>query len=330
MQFSTLRLSASLAFVLASLLSPSLAAPHDARSQNEITPAKRAIDNREAALATLSPVVRADLEKLSPDDYQLFLNHDIQKRDDKFVGGGPAHDADATWINGHGPGIGNCANGIAITLDDGPYQFHESISKNFSEANQIANFFVNGLNCIYDPANVRGLRRAHALGHYHFSHTWSHVNLTSGLTYEQIDRQVQLVEDALWKILGVVPAFIRPPYGETNRTIINYLTNRWGYKVIQWDRDAGDAAGNSTEQSTAVYADFKTGERHLILNHEVKQPTADVVIPYALKHLAEINQPSIGVHQCLRGQPSPYKVVGKKSKRDATWTCEGTPAPGKP
>ncbi|CAD6911497.1 unnamed protein product [Tilletia controversa] len=330
MQFSTFRLSASLAFILASLLPASHASQHQAHIRHELTPAKRAIVNRDAALSQLSPAVRADLETRDPSEYQLFLNHDLQVRDERFVGGGPAHDAEATWINGHGPGIGNCATGVAITLDDGPYTWHEDISKKMTAANMTANFFVNGFNygCIYDPANVAGLRRAHAMGHYHFSHTWSHVNLTSGLTYKQIDKQVQLVEDALWKILGVVPAFIRPPYGESNRTIVDYLTNKKGYKVVMWDTDTGDAGGNTTAQSNAVYRDFKTGERHLVLNHEITKGTADVVIPYAIKHLQKIRQPSIGLHQCLKGKPSPYKVVGKKGTRDATWTCDGTPAPG--
>jgi len=309
------------------------ASKHDLHERHEMTPAKRAIVDREAALAQLSPAVRADLERRDPSDYTLFLNHDLDIRRDTahFVGGGPARDATATWINGHGPGIGNCVNGkVALTLDDGPYQWHEDIAKKFTAANQTANFFVNGLNwgCIYDPANVQGLRRAHALGHLHFSHTWSHVNLTSGLTLAQIDKQVQLVEDALYKILGVVPAFIRPPYGETNLTINNYLEKRWGYKIVMWDTDSGDAGGNSTSQSIAVYRGFNSGERHLTLNHEVKEGTANTVIPYALKRLNTIKQPSVPLNQCLKGRPAPYKVVGKHGSRDATWTCAGTPAPG--
>ncbi|KAK0522644.1 hypothetical protein OC834_001188 [Tilletia horrida] len=308
------------------------ASVHDASYRHELTPAKRALLNRDAALSQLSPFVRQDLERRDPSEYTLYLNHDLEARDNQhFVAGGPAHDAEPTWINGHGPGIGNCARGVSLTLDDGPYQWHEQIAKNFTAYNQTANFFVNGLNwgCIYDAANVQGLRRAHALGHLHFSHTWSHVNLTSGLTFQQIDTQVQLVEDALYKILGVVPAFIRPPYGETNNTINNYLANRWGYKIIMWDTDSGDASGNTTTQSKAVYRDFKTGERHLTLNHEVKQGTADIVMPYALKHLKKIGQPSLPLNECLKGRPAPYKVVGQKSKRDATWTCEGKPLPGK-
>ncbi|KAE8229217.1 hypothetical protein CF326_g5818, partial [Tilletia indica] len=102
-----------------------------------------------------------------------------------------------------------------------------------------------------------------------------------------------------------------------------------------------DAGGNTTSQSNAVYRDFKSGERHLVLNHEVKKGTADVVIPYALKHLKKIGQPSLGLDRCLKGRPSPYKAVGKKGTRDAvlienaimdpfrTWTCAGTPAPGR-
>lgn len=75
------------------------------------------------------------------------------------------------------------------------------------------------------------------------SHTWGHVHLNQ-LTPAQIDVQMDLVEEALWKvsnsqargelladsnlvqILGVVPAIMRPPYGEANDVVVRQLNAR--------------------------------------------------------------------------------------------------------
>jgi hypothetical protein len=110
---------------------------------------RRALEARNLALSQLSPNVRAELEKRDPSEYTLHYEHLLARDDDddeeeseleevvdelfegelpslgkrgaqKFDAGGPAHDGAATWVNGHGPGIGRCANGkaaITVSLD---------------------------------------------------------------------------------------------------------------------------------------------------------------------------------------------------------------------
>ena len=71
------------------------------------------------------------------------------------------------------------------------------------------------------------------------------------------------------RIAGVRPAFVRPPYGNYNDLVRQVAAAR-GQHVVNWDLDAGDAVGNTPEQSQAVYDDAI--RRHpptiLALNHE--------------------------------------------------------------
>lgn len=97
---------------------------------------------------------------------------------------------------------------------------HKFIADTVNNAGYKATFFVNGANygCIYDEANVSNLRYSYAQGHQICSHTWGHVVSFSStllcrlsliqlhqkhlnqMSDAQLDRQVRLVEDALYKV----------------------------------------------------------------------------------------------------------------------------------
>lgn len=61
-------------------------------------------------------------------------------------------------------------NLIALTFDDGPYEYENIISSYLHNLNIKATFFVNGCNygCIYDEANVRRLRKSKTVDHLTF------------------------------------------------------------------------------------------------------------------------------------------------------------------
>ncbi|TIB61063.1 hypothetical protein E3P78_02917 [Wallemia ichthyophaga] len=217
---------------------------------------------------------------------------------------------------------------MAITYDDGPYQWDYNVNSQFNAVDGKTTYFVNGNNwsCIYSEENVSRLRALHENGHQIASHTWGHVHLPQ-LTNEQIDQQVQLVEDALWKIIGVVPKFIRPPYGEVDDRVVQHLQDRWGLTVVNWSEDSRDALGASDQEILDLYDGFAsdTSQSHIVLNHAVHEPAS---------HLPQVYVPEMQnagysldtVAQCLYQEP--YKVTGGYSQRDASWTCEGLPAPG--
>ncbi|PLW08101.1 hypothetical protein PCANC_19288 [Puccinia coronata f. sp. avenae] len=117
-------------------------------------------------------------------------------------------------LDGTVPVYNTCSapGSFSLTFDDGPTQLSSELDTTLSGANVRASFFINGNNfaCIYDFADL--LLSRFNQGHLIASHTWSHVHLNEG-TYEGISRQLELIETAMIKILGVKPLYFRPPFG---------------------------------------------------------------------------------------------------------------------
>lgn len=101
------------------------------------------------------------------------------------------------------------------------------------------------------------------------SHTWSHPDLTT-LNADQINSEMQRIDQALQRLLGVTPAFIRPPYGNYNDLVRQVAKSR-GQNLVTWDFDSGDSTGSTAAQSNEAYDAL--ANRHpstvLALNHEV-------------------------------------------------------------
>ena len=134
------------------------------------------------------------------------------------------------------------------------------------------NNFLNGRfldGCIYDEINVKRVKYAYAQGHMVASHTWDHKDLTK-LTYDQIHDEFYRVELALERLLGVKPAYLRPPYGNYNNLVRQVAYER-GQKLVTWDFDSGDSTGSTPAQSNAAYDALikKHPSTILALNHEV-------------------------------------------------------------
>ena len=100
------------------------------------------------------------------------------------------------------------------------------------------------------------------------SHTWAHKDLTT-LSEEDINSEMGRVEEALERIIGVKPAFTRPPYGNFN-DLVRQVADSRGQKLVTWDFDSGDSTGSSAEQSIQAYQTL--ADQHpstvLALNHE--------------------------------------------------------------
>jgi hypothetical protein len=92
---------------------------------------------------------------------------------------------------------------------------------------------------------------------------------TPQVTSAQIHDALSRMDLALSRILGVLPAFVRPPYGDYNDQVTDVAFAR-GQSLALWDWDTGDADGNSTAQSEAVYKDIVEGKvrKGVVLEHE--------------------------------------------------------------
>lgn len=212
-------------------------------------------------------------------------------------------------------------NTVALTFDDGPYVWLYDISKALIAAGGKGTFFFNGNNygCIYDDANIKRVKYAYDKGHQVASHTWNHKDLTK-LSWDQIHDEMWRVEQALQRICGVQPAFMRPPFGNYNNLVREAASVR-GQSLATWDFDSGDSLGVSAQASKNRY-NTVVGQHPssiLALNHETVATTSQQVIPYAIQKLHAAGYRLVTVAECLGRQP--YQWVGKPKTKDSSWKC---------
>jgi peptidoglycan/xylan/chitin deacetylase (PgdA/CDA1 family) len=99
-------------------------------------------------------------------------------------------------------------------------------------------------------------------------HTHAHKDLST-LSSDDINSEMGRVEEALERIIGVKPAFMRPPYGNYN-DLVRQIAHARGQTLVMWDFDSGDSTGSTAAQSKSAYN--KLANTHpstiLALNHE--------------------------------------------------------------
>lgn len=212
-------------------------------------------------------------------------------------------------------------NTVALTFDDGPWVYLYDVSKALVSYNATGTFFFNGNNygCIYDADEAKRVLYAYQKGHQVASHTWSHSHLTT-LSWDKIHDEMWKVEQALQKIVGVVPAFMRPPYGEYNDLVRQASAIR-GQSLVIWDFDSQDSIGATPAQSEKLYDQLLATHPSTILplNHEVYETTAHQVLPYVLDKLSKAGYKMVSVAECVGLEP--YQSVGSPGVRDSTWHC---------
>lgn len=99
---------------------------------------------------------------------------------------------------------------VALTFDDGPSRYTDSLLDGLRERNAQATFFLQG-QCI--EGREETIRQMHEDGHLIGNHTFHHVQLTK-LSDEQARQEVISTSNAIYEITGVYTAYIRPPFGE--------------------------------------------------------------------------------------------------------------------
>jgi len=166
----------------------------------------------------------------------------------------------------------NCVNNKhwAITYDDGPTQYADSILDLLKKYSIKATFFVVGnlyMNTS-DPNWARIIKRMYDEGHVIGSHTFNHQDLTQ-LSPDQMIQEMQSIEDAIYNVIGKRPAFMRPPYGTGNgnptfmSTLESFGMNAactWAVDPMDWDN------GGNVAYAKMVF-DQLNGEGVISLNH---------------------------------------------------------------
>jgi len=226
------------------------------------------------------------------------------------------------WTSCTTPGV------VALTFDDGPFQYTQKIVDDLTKAGHKATFFQNGQNydSIYTYADV--LKSMIAGGHQVASHTWSHADL-SKLDAAGVTNEMTQLETAQISIIGKASTYMRPPYlalGDVATSTLKSL----GYRIINVDIDTQDwaeAPAGTIQNSIDWYKGNQTNGGTMSLNHDVYEPTADVFVPAIIEYLASKNLKSVTVGECIGDDEANWYKSGTASSSSSAPSQSSTPPP---
>ncbi|KAF9360750.1 hypothetical protein BGX26_007876 [Mortierella sp. AD094] len=223
---------------------------------------------------------------VSESDYQKVANHVLEKRDSDGI-------------------ITSCTipNTLAITFDDGPFEYTEKLLDFLKEEGARVTFFLNGESGGDIHGFSNAVKRAYEEGHQIGLHTWSHADLTT-LSEDQIHEEMSRIDDAVKDIIGVRPVYMRPPYGYVNDRSERYL-HKNGYKIVNWSLDTNDwrHPGNVQASMKAYRSALTRSDAHskgyIALQHDTIESTAESMAPAAVKYAKENGFKVVTVGECL-------------------------------
>lgn len=152
---------------------------------------------------------------------------------------------------------------IALTFDDGPHPYYTPLILDILEEYGIkATFFMIGENIkYYSQAAEAVLAAGHEIG----NHTYRHKTLKP-LGDNDILKEIQACEDAIFSLSEYRPKIIRPPEGSMN-DLVKSVVGQLDYRIILWDLDTKDWAHTSpSDICRHVTQDIAAGD--IILMHD--------------------------------------------------------------
>ncbi|ORY03710.1 glycoside hydrolase/deacetylase [Basidiobolus meristosporus CBS 931.73] len=195
-----------------------------------------------------------------------------------------------------------------LTFDDGPSQNTTFILDYLKQNKMRAMFCVIGSRVVQNPEI---LKRTYQEGHEICVHTWSHTALTSQ-SNEQIVAEMKWTEKAIHDTIGVVPKYMRPPFGDVDNRV-RAIMRGLGYKIILWNMDTSDWKLNSPNSNynpdnvKQTFVDFintrvPTLQQGVIsLEHDLRAEGVQQ-FPIAVDLMKNAGFSMISVGQCLQDE----------------------------
>ncbi|KAJ3082489.1 chitin deacetylase [Quaeritorhiza haematococci] len=177
---------------------------------------------------------------------------------------------------------------FALTFDDGPHPYTRQVLDVLKSKSAPATFFVNGDNGFgHISQYATELRRMLDEGHQIAHHTFSHPNLVREVHGDEaLADQIFRLERELVGLVGIAPAYFRPPYGEINERQLD-LMGQYGFRaVVNWNINSEDYEHPAvtpenidralSHYHTALSNASPQTNSFIALNHDIQPVTADV------------------------------------------------------
>ncbi|WP_164668177.1 polysaccharide deacetylase family protein [Virgibacillus doumboii] len=184
---------------------------------------------------------------------------------------------------------------VALTFDDGPDDdITPAIVDILSDYNVTGNFFFEGRKVEQHPGIVE---KAFEKGNLVLSHGFTHTDLTT-MGKEQILSEIERTEKAIESAIGVKPAIIRTPYGETDERVALIAKNN-GYSIVLWSIDTLDWSQKESQNIVNNVVDnIRNGD--IILMHSNAGRTATKeALPAIIESLQGRNFEIVGLDEML-------------------------------
>ncbi len=172
---------------------------------------------------------------------------------------------------------------VALTFDDGPDpRFTPRILDILKKNGIKASFFVVGANAERYPELVK---REEDEGHLIGVHTWDHPHLTR-ISTRKIGDELDKTADIVFRITGIYPRYMRPPYGEMDKRVYRVIHSR-GYRIVIWSTEFQDLRYPAA-LADASYVASRIRPGDIILGHDGRRSyrKRDVMaLPYLITEL---------------------------------------------
>lgn len=157
---------------------------------------------------------------------------------------------------------------IALTFDDGPSKYTDSILELLKKYNARATFFVIGNKVeLYKETIQKMIRYGNEIGNHSYNHKW----LTK-VSDDELVSQINTTQNIIQETTGVTPKLFRPTYGSINQ----HLREKIPLDIIMWTVDTSDWKTTNSKK-IATYALKTIKNNDIILMHDTHKQTYEAL-----------------------------------------------------
>lgn len=158
---------------------------------------------------------------------------------------------------------------IALTFDDGPGMYTQSILAQLKQYHSRATFFVVGRNVKRYPNTIKLIKK---MGCELGNHSMNHADLLK-LDEAGVQSEIHTVDFELATVIGKGADLFRPPYGNVNELVhqnVSVPMIMWSVDTTDWQRK------DATQIKEYVLNTVKDGD--IVLMHDIHPFSADAAI----------------------------------------------------
>ena len=217
------------------------------------------------------------------------------------------------------------SNVVALTYDDGPYEYTAELLDTLKSYGFTATFFMTGDNLGKGSIDTTApwlsiINRMVSEGHQVASHTWSHYSLSNISSSMRIQQMVKN-ERAIANIIGKYPTYMRPPYSQCDQASGCWQDmQKLGYHRTYFDLDTQDYLSplpTQVQNSKDIVQNYLTQsgpQDYLSVQHDIVEQSSTNLSAYYFSLIQNKGWKGVTVGECLNDpEENWYRTPGVSS-----------------